>query len=431
MKKLKILFIAIVFLFLPIGMSLSTITVFAWGDSDGGRETYSLEEINNGASGDKITFNSIVIADSDYEWYEQFFGEEMPTGFLTNELNFVGAREDTGKNEGVRNVWNGNEIEVEDGKTYIVRLYVDNNGPNGEAGASENTRVAFYVPEKTDKTISVDGTISSSNASPSKYWDYVNFTSDVPFHLEYVYGSAFLENSGIGAGGGYNLSDDIINPDNEGILIGYDAMDGIIPGGYEYDCYIGIKVKVVYDYEFMTETKVRLANGKDKTWQTTISADVGDIVEFQIEYKNISDYEQLVAIRDVLPENLQYIENSTKLYNALNDGTTSNGKTLVNEGLRIGTYWPGANAFMRFSAEVVDVSLAEGSNTLVNWGQGIVGTTTMQDYARVVVYKNTKYKITVRVLLAIIAICIIGILVLLYKIHRLKHPSIFKRRNKY
>lgn len=230
-----------------IGTTTDSPNLSAWGDSDGGRETYSLEEINNGASGDKITFNSIVITDTDYAWYKQQTGKDILSTIITDERNFVGAREDTGKNEGVNNVWHGNEIEVEDGKTYIVRLYVDNNGPNGEAGASENTRVAFYVPEKTDKTISVDGTISSSNALPSKYWDYVNFTSDAPFHLEYVYGSAFLENSGIGAGGGYNLSDDIINPENEGILIGYDAMDGIIPGGYEYDCYIGIKVKVVYD----------------------------------------------------------------------------------------------------------------------------------------------------------------------------------------
>lgn len=223
---------------------------FARGDIDREREIYSLEEINNGASGDKITFNSIVITDSDYEWYKNATGKEIHVSTITDERNFVGAREDTGKNEGANNVWHGNEIEVEDGKIYFVRLYVDNNGPNGEAGASKNTRVAFYIPEKSDKIISVEGTISSSNASPSKYWDYVNFTSDVPFHLEYDYGSARLENNffshTVTANNSYELSDELVTGE-DGVLIGYDTMDGIIPGGYEYDCYIGIRVKVVYD----------------------------------------------------------------------------------------------------------------------------------------------------------------------------------------
>ena len=82
----------------------------------------------------------------------------------------------------------------------------------------------------------VHGTFESSNASPSTYWDSVVFISDHNFYLEYVEGSSLLEN---------NLRDSSL-PDTivakEGALIGYDKMDGLIPGGYPYSCYVTIKV---------------------------------------------------------------------------------------------------------------------------------------------------------------------------------------------
>ena len=41
------------------GTTLTATNVLAWGDSDGGRKTYTIEEINNGAIDDKIVLNSI------------------------------------------------------------------------------------------------------------------------------------------------------------------------------------------------------------------------------------------------------------------------------------------------------------------------------------------------------------------------------------
>lgn len=234
---------------LLIGDTLRDASV--WSDSNGSREIYSLEEINKGVSGDKITFNSIVLKDSDYAWYESTHdGKSIPEGTIEDERNFVGARENTGKNEGAKNIWNGNDIKVEDGKIYLVRLYANNNGPNGMTGASENTRVKFYVPTESARTITINGVIKSSNATPSEYWDYVNFTSDIPFHLEYIYGSANLSNNFFThtdtADNSYKLSDELVTGDN-GVLIGYNSMNGVVPGGYQFDCYIAICVKVIND----------------------------------------------------------------------------------------------------------------------------------------------------------------------------------------
>lgn len=394
----------------------------AWGDSDGGRPDYSLQEINEGILGDKITFNSITIADSDYAWYKQTYGKEMPTGIITHEKNYVGAREDTGINAGPNNVWNGNDITVTDGSVYLVRLYVHNNSLNGWDSVAEDTKVWFNIPLESAERIRVNGYIASSNASPSEYVDYVDFNSDVPFHLEYIYGSALLENNGIGANGGIQLSDNIIQAksasegkENGGVLIGYDALDGRVPGCYQYDNYICIKVRAVFDYEFSVEQKVRVAGSEDKEFKYAVNAEIGDIVEYQIQYKNTSDVTQNnVTIRDILPNNMKYIEGTTKIYNTkFPNGAVLDQDNIVTNGIIIGNYEANSNAFIRFRAEVVDTDLAAGVNELFNWGQAGVGETILQDYASVFVVKNTQSQRLQCFGVALIIAGIIAILILL------------------
>lgn len=372
------------------GVAAIPAIVSAWGDSDGGRQTYSLQQVNEGALGDKITFNSISIKDTDYDWYKETTGNDLPAGTITEEVNYVGARVDDGKNNGTANVWNGNEIEVHNGETYLIRLYVHNNNPGGYDAVAENTKVSFNIPSDSDTTIRVNGYIESSNASPAEYVDYVDFKSDQAFHLEYVYGSALLENNGIGANGGVKLSDDIVKSKSGGVLIGYDALNGKVPGCYEYANYITIKVKAVFDSEFTIDKQVRLKDGEDKTWKDSLNVKVGDKVEYQLTYQNTSDTTQEnVVISDVLPANVKYVAGSTVLYNVNHpSGLVLDTDAIVEDnGINIGAYTAGSNAFIRFTAEVVDNDLECGSNTLVNWGQASVGETMLQDHAEVVLTK--------------------------------------------
>lgn len=396
------------------------------------RPTYSYQQINEGALGDKITFNSIKVADTDIEWAAAN-GLELPV--LGNETNFVGAREYTGKNEDVKNVWEGTEIIAEDGKTYLIRLYVHNNSSGGMDSVAEDTKVRFYIPYTSSEQVTVNGWLTSSNATPTEYSDTVTFKSadGVPFSLYYEYGSALLENGGFASGDGIALPDSITNQGNptnetedEWTMIGYDALDGKIPGCYEYTNYVTIKVKVAYDYEFAVETKVRLAGDTDKTWKEGVEARVGDKVEFQITYKNTGDSQQNnVLIKDVLPSNLRYVAGSTKLKNStypnvlnITDGDPSDILNTIN----IGNYAAGANAKIMFTAEVVDDNLACGSNTLINWAQAGVGSATLQNSADVVVYKNTAVEIAIKVCSILIFVCLAGIVFILVRIFR-RHPS--------
>ncbi len=364
------------------GVTTTPSIVAAWSDNGGGRPSYTEAEINklqaDGKWGNKIVFNSI---------------SDNPIG---NEKNFVAARPCTQANCGGANantVWNANEIEVEDGKTYIVRMYVHNNNPNGYNGVAKDTTVKFSVPNTSAKSIDVSGHISSSNATPSAYEDDVVFKSNTPFHLEYVYGSALLENQKV-AKGGLALSDEIVNAKTGGVLIGYDALDGNIPGCYSYDGFVAIQVKAVYDYDFTVEKKVRIVGDADRTWKETVDAKVGDKVEFLIEYKNTSDKDQAhVTIKDTLPKNLRYVAGSTIIKNAGHpNGAKVNEDHIVGDGLRIGTYGPGANAYLKFTAEVIDNSLGCGHNALINWAQAGVGDTTRRDSASVTLTKACENK---------------------------------------
>lgn len=402
MRRIRSLAICVVALFCVVESSL---TALAWGDNtEDGRPTYSLQEINEGILGDKITFNSISIKDTDYDWYLENKGEEIPAYTITEEVNYVGARV-VGQDF---DYWQGNEIEVQNGETYVIRLYAHNNNPGGYDAVAEDTKVSFEIPQETGTNVRVNGYISSSNASPTGYVDYVDFKSDQAFHLEYVYGSALLENNGIGANGGVQLSDDIVNSVSGGVLIGYDALDGKVPGCYQYANYVTIQVKAVYDTEFTLEKQVRLKDSEDKTWQDSVNAQIGDEVEFKITYTNTSksDAEQRPVLRDVLPANLEYVPGTTMVYNATypNGASLDDGQLTSDGGVILGYYSGQSNLIVVFTAKVVDENLAWGSNTLVNWGRATVEQTIRQDHAEVVVQNDQPIRIAsiITIVLAIL-----------------------------
>lgn len=63
--------------------------------------------------------------------------------------------------------------------------------------------------------------------------------------------------------------------------------------------------------------RVRLDGDEDKSWKTSVNAQVGDIVEFLAEYKNVSDTTHTnVMIKNIPPKNLEIISGTTMLFNS-------------------------------------------------------------------------------------------------------------------
>lgn len=408
MRKSKRFIVGIVIgITILVNCLLSSINSLAGGDSMGGRDEYTVEEINQlynkGEWDNKVVFNSIT------------------DSVIGSEFDFVGAREDTGINAGKDNKWNGRDIVAENGKTYLVRMYVHNNSKSEESwretgsGVAKNTHVFFSIPQGVGTNINVYGFIDSSNAIPNEYWDSVTFKSanGKQFYLEYVRDSARIMNNGY-ASQGAALSNDIVDK-KEGTLIGYDGPDGNVPGCYEYANYITIKVKAVYDTDYTIQKSVRFAGTTGKNWTDNLDVKIGDELEYQIYYENKSNDNQYdVMLRDVLPNNVEYVPGSTRIWNGSYDGATATTDNLVNEkGINIGSYAPGANAYVRFNAKVINKTLAEGPNTLVSWAHGTVDNMVLQDYATVEVINNQKALNIISILVLLIMAYIIVIAQLL------------------
>ena len=124
--------------------------VNAYGDNSGlpdYRPVYTLDEVNAGKLGDTITFNSI-----------------SKGGKIGDERNFVGAKLTSGNAD----VYNGNEINVEDGQTYTIRLYVHNNSPKDVDAIAKGVTVRYSLPSTVAKEHDIFGYINSSNAKPTE-----------------------------------------------------------------------------------------------------------------------------------------------------------------------------------------------------------------------------------------------------------------------
>ena len=358
--------------------------VMAWGDNSGkkdGRDMYTLTNCEgtgdnrknctvSPAMGDTVTFNSYT------------------NGVIGDERNFVRAI----SADSTDNVWKSNEITVEDGKEYIISLYTHNNNPNGKV--AHDTTLHYTLPTVAGTELSVQGSIDSSNATPSRVYDDVVFKSadGSQFYLDYIEGSASTKNS---LATSYAISDDIIT--SNGVKLGVDANtkainnSGEVPGCFQYDSYTYIRVKAHYlNKSYKVEKTVRNVTNGEKTFSETVDAKVGDVVEYQIYFENKSgQHMNDVVVRDLLPNNMEYVDGSTKLYNETHkQGAVNNNDTISTTGINIGSYDDGANAYIRFRAVVVDKSMVCGTNKLVNWGQIGVGKTTIQDNAFVMVKKT-------------------------------------------
>ena len=336
--------------------------VWAWGPS---RPSFTIEK-----PADYITFNSIT-------------NNPVIGG---DEKDFVGIRE-VGSNAN----WTNN-MKVQNGKEYYVRIYVHNNAASNLNLVAENVVAKLNVPTTTAKTVTVQGQVSASNAKPNTVWDEATFSSDNDFNLAYVAGSALFENNGMGT---TKLPDSIVN--NTGATLGYSKLDGKIPGCFQYAGYVTVKVKAQVNQP-QEKTDIDLAktvrnktNG-EKTWVETVNAKSGDTVQFQIHAKNTGSAGiQNLVIRDILPKGLNYVAGSTKLYNTSNPkGLKVSDNVIQNSGINIGSYQPNGDAYVRFDATVsAENSLPVcGDNTLTNIAQASDQKIVKNDTASVKVTKK-------------------------------------------
>jgi uncharacterized repeat protein (TIGR01451 family) len=318
------------------------------------------------------------------------FTQENPAGYVTfnsitnnpkygDERNFFRVR-DIASNQSY-----GDDATLVAGKKYEALVFFHNNAKTSlnasGQGVAQNAFARAEMPalvragNQNTKAMSYVG---ASNANPTSVYDHITLKnpSNIDIALRYIPGSAKIASNG--AINGQSLGDSAIFS-GAGVKLGYDALNGSLPGCDQYSGFITFQfVADQPNFNFVKDVRM---NGT-KTWADSVSAKPGNTVDYRLSYINTGTTEQKnVVMKDVLPKGLSYVPGSSKLQNA----NSPNGKAIddgINAGgVNIGNYAPGANAFLVFSAKV-DGKTCE---TLTNTAAAETNNGNKQDTAKVVI----------------------------------------------
>ncbi|MNH49911.1 hypothetical protein D3C87_1250900 [compost metagenome] len=340
--------------------------LFAWGPS---RQTFTIEQPS-----DHVAFNSIT---------------NNPD--IGDERNFVGIRE-----AGTSNLWTDN-MTVQNGKEYTVRMYVHNNAAANLNLVAENVTAKFNLPTTTAKSIQVNGFLSASNVGANKQgnagsyaevYDHATFKSDKDFNVAYQAGSLKFENNAFGAAG-TAIPESVFT--SAGAKLGYDKLDGKIPGCFQFDGYLTFKVKAqVAQTANHTVTKEVSKHGANK-WSENYAAKPGEIVDYLIEYKNIGEAQtDNVMISDTLPAGMTYKDGSTRFGTLKEPAGVKASDNITKGGINIGSYKQNGGTWVIFSATVAENDKLPvcGPNKLINTARATTDFGWKEDTANVTVDKT-------------------------------------------
>ncbi|TAL14548.1 DUF11 domain-containing protein [Patescibacteria group bacterium] len=336
-------------------------SLHAWGPS---RTIYGI------GGADKITFNSII-------------DKTDPIG---DETNFVNVKDAADTSDGG---WQDN-ITVQPGKEYLVRMYVHNNAATSLNLTATNTRVSASVPTTTGTNVSISGFVSADNADPQKVWDDIHFNSTQNFNLAYEAGSAQIWNNGY-ATTGQPLPDSIVT--SAGALVGYYGPDGRVPGCFQFASYVYFKVKPQFAPVDKFETTKQVRKLGDTNWSKSVTVNPGDTLQYQITYKNAGEVNEYnVVVNDTLPAGITYVPGSSVLTNTSfpAPGKTVSDSVVTSTGINIGNYKPGSVATLVFNAKAPanNDSLVCGANTFTNKERTTADGGYLEDTANAVINKT-------------------------------------------
>jgi len=355
-------------IWLLVAVIVSSIAIpaalFAWGPN---RPTYTYEK-----PADHVTFDSIT---------------NNPD--VGDERNFVRIKEDSTTSTYV------DSVNLVPGKVYQVMAYYHNNAASNlnasGVGTAKNTTLKMEIPGvvKTGVKAAFTGTINASNANPASVYDeaYGTNTTSADIALRYVSGSAVVTSNG--AVNGAKLPDSLFTT---GTYLGYDSLNGVLPGCNQYAGYVTFKIRVDQP-NFTLKKQVSVDEGK--TWvDDSVKAEAGSTVQYRIIYQNTGTSQQdNVSLRDILPSGVTYVAGSSQIANSTTSGAykaTVDGVTTT--GYNAGSYQPQGNAYFKFSAKVPskDSLTSCGDNTLVNTAKATTSGGAKEDTATVVITKECK-----------------------------------------
>lgn len=305
----------------------------------------------------KLPVNGSTCTDADKDQHNRcgsltgpVFNSFINTPSYGDERAFVDARRtDQTASGSYKNVLN----DVTDGsKEVVIRTYVHNNA-NSDTNASglgiaKNTKVRIALPTAESQTLRARGYISADNANPALVEDTVDLVGAQNFKVEYIPGSAVLYNNGAFKNG-TQLNDSIVT---SGAPIGYDSLNGNLPGCFDFEAVVQIRVRIITKETSTLKfsKQVRLAGTKE--WKKEVNAKPGDKVEWLLTTDAIGKAPQNnIIVRDVPAPNTELVPGSVKWIDAVQNAT-QNDKPLFDGGINVGNYVNGGGFYMMYGSTI-------------------------------------------------------------------------------
>lgn len=238
---------------------------------------------------------------------------------------------------------------TEGSKEVVIRMYVHNNANQSTnasgLGVARNTKVRVALPTAEGDTLRARGYISADNASPKLVEDTVDLLGNEKFKVAYVPGSATLHNNTAFANG-VKLSDSIVT---SGAPIGDDALDGNLPGCFEYEAIVQIRVKIVVpekpDLDF--EKEVRKQGSED--WKKEIRVKPGEKIEWLLSTAVTKGTQNNIVVRDQGVPNNDLVSGSVKWIDSLQGTVGQDDEPLFSSGINFGNYAAPGNFYVMFT----------------------------------------------------------------------------------
>ena len=323
-KRVAVVFGITAAVLVPLG-------IYAWGPS---RETFTMAE-----PATYNVFNSIT---------------DNPD--VGDERNFLRVRDADEQywQQGTTNGWTDTISNMQAGHTYDVRMYVHNNAAANLNLTANNVRAHVNLPTNDDtwgKQFEINGYLWSDNANPNEIWDNIVLKSDQDFHVKVV-SAKYYNNIRTEKSSGFDLGSDVYTAKGQGTgaLLGYEQMDGKIPGCLQYSGYVLLKVQPVFK-----EPGYDVSKSVDKT-----AAQPGDTINYTIKVTNTGLVDLTnVKITDQLPA---YYSNASEQVTAPGSVTGS----IVKDGqITIAKLPVGGEATIQISYQIKGADQLECGNTII------------------------------------------------------------------
>jgi uncharacterized repeat protein (TIGR01451 family) len=142
-------------------------------------------------------------------------------------------------------------------------------------------------------------------------------------------------------------------------------MTGLLIGGFAV-VPVAVSAQANNDERLKASTEVQLKSESNK-WAASNAAKPGETLRYIVSYQNVSNTQQRqVTVRAALPDKTSLVPGTTTVTNTRNpNGVKFENDNIAKNGIMIGSYGPGANAYVTFEVMVASSDqLACGSNSL-------------------------------------------------------------------